>query len=157
MFTQSSSPVWNAKSAKRHKSAQKLLIVRRTHQKEILPWMWWSESVSKAKILNRICCILTSFLCFAVPGGTERPALGESWRNQPHTRVLLSRQDAQGSGADGQGGQEVEPLRKATLLASLLAPVGPTSTFTINSEGVFGTSRHWRQWDYLMADKSNQA
>lgn len=71
----------------------------------------------------------------AVPGGAEQPALGESWRNQPHTRVLLARQDR----VDPEGNQGgVDPQRRATLLASLLAPVGSSASFRINAEGVFG-------------------
>lgn len=73
-----------------------------------------------------------------VPGGDERPALGESWINQPHTRVLLSRSETGVSGAACASDAAIGLCRKATLMASLLAPIGSSSQFQITSEGIFG-------------------
>lgn len=65
-------------------------------------------------------------------GQTEsfKPAMGESWRNQPHTRVILSRQD-KGS---------AEPERRATLALTQVEPANTHAIFTITNQGVVGIS-----------------
>jgi len=59
--------------------------------------------------------------------------LGESWCEQPHTWVLLSRVEA----AEGEDGFRLA-RRNARLLASLLTPLGSAVPFEITGGGVAG-------------------
>ena len=54
--------------------------------------------------------------------GEQKPALGESWRNQPHTRLLLTRDDGQ--------------PHRATILSSALKASGDSVQFQLGSGGV---------------------
>lgn len=69
----------------------------------------------------------------AVPGGEPRPALGESWCDQPHSRVLLTRQE---TSLDGDAFRLAR--RSARLAASLLTPLGVAVPFEITADGVLG-------------------
>ena len=62
-----------------------------------------------------------------LPGKAEsiKPAMGESWRNQPHTRVIMTRQDK----ADG-------PAWSAVRAASQIAASGARAEYVICSQGM---------------------
>lgn len=67
-----------------------------------------------------------SVTMFADRNGVSRPGLGESWRNQPHTRVLLTRQEG-----------SLQPAKhRASLIASPLTALGQAVFFQIGSNAV---------------------
>lgn len=71
---------------------------------------------------------------FANAGQTEtfKPAMGESWRAQPHVRVTLTRQDK---------GSPAGPERQATLSATQLVASNSHASFIINDTGLKPTIR----------------
>ena len=60
----------------------------------------------------------------------KRPAMGESWRNQPHARVQLARPPP---GADGAAAPE---RCTATLRASGLQPLGESVQYALSEAGL---------------------
>ena len=61
-----------------------------------------------------------------------RPALGDSWRNQPHCRVQLSKLG--GAAGDASGGQQCV----ATLKACPIAPCEEQAHYWLAEAGLVG-------------------